>query len=104
MFKNEVAEFIYKRTYSRWLEDENRREDWPETIERLITFLISKRPDIPDKTIIKLRKYMMEFAVCHQCVFFGPLAPQLISTIPVYIIVPLLRLTPSRLSPNVYTY
>ena len=35
MFKNEVAEFIYKRTYSRWLSHENRRENWPETIERL---------------------------------------------------------------------
>ena len=42
MFKNEVAEFIYKRTYSRWLEEEGRREDWPETIERFINFIISK--------------------------------------------------------------
>ena len=75
MFKNEVAEFIYKRTYSRWLEDENRREDWPETIERLITFLISKRPDIPDKTIIKLRKYMMEFAVMPSMRFLWAAGP-----------------------------
>ena len=30
MFKNEVAEFIYKRTYSRWIEKEGRREEWPE--------------------------------------------------------------------------
>ena len=44
MFKNEVAEFIYKRTYSRWLENEGRREDWPETIERFIGFIISERP------------------------------------------------------------
>ena len=63
MFKNEVSEFIYKRTYSRWLEEEGRREDWPETIERLIGFLISKNPDIPEKTISKIRKYMMKFAV-----------------------------------------
>ena len=41
MFKNEVAEFIYKRTYSRWLDKEGRREDWPETIERFLSFLIS---------------------------------------------------------------
>ena len=39
MFKNTVAEFIYKRTYSRWIPEEERREDWPETIERYITFL-----------------------------------------------------------------
>ena len=64
MFKNEVAEFIYKRTYSRWIEQEGRREEWPETIERFIDFLISKRgKHIPEKTIRKIRKYMTEFAV-----------------------------------------
>jgi len=63
VFKNEVAEFIYKRTYSRWKEEEGRREDWPETIERFISFLISKRKDIPEKTIRKIRKYMEEFEV-----------------------------------------
>ena len=63
MFKNEVSEFIYKRTYSRWLEEEGRREDWPETIERFLSFLISEKTDIPDKTVNKIRKYMLEFAV-----------------------------------------
>ena len=42
MFKNEVSEFIYKRTYSRWLDKEGRRENWPETIERFIEFIILK--------------------------------------------------------------
>jgi len=63
VFKNEVSEFIYKRTYSRWIEEEARREDWPETIERFIGFIISERPDIPEKTINKIRKYMTEFTV-----------------------------------------
>ena len=63
MFKNEVSEFIYKRTYSRWIEEEARREDWPETIERFVGFIISERPDIPEKTINKIRKYMTEFTV-----------------------------------------
>ena len=75
MFKNEVAEFIYKRTYSRWLEEEGRREDWPETIERFISFLISKRPDIPDKTISKIRKYMTEFAVMPSMRFLWAAGP-----------------------------
>ena len=30
MFKNEVAKFIYKRTYSRWMDEEGRRENWPD--------------------------------------------------------------------------
>ena len=75
MFKNEVAEFIYKRTYSRWMEDENRRENWPETIERLITFLISKRADIPDKTVSKIRKYMTEFSVMPSMRFLWAAGP-----------------------------
>ena len=75
MFKNEVAEFIYKRTYSRWLEDENRREDWPETIERFISFIISERPDIPEKTQEKIRKYMTEFAVMPSMRFLWAAGP-----------------------------
>jgi len=75
MFKNEVAEFIYKRTYSRWLEDENRREDWPETIERFIDFIISERPDIPEKTQGKIRKYMTEFAVMPSMRFLWAAGP-----------------------------
>ena len=75
MFKNEVAEFIYKRTYSRWLDEENRREDWPETIERFISFIISERPDIPDKTISKIRKYMTEFAVMPSMRFLWAAGP-----------------------------
>ncbi len=41
MFKhfNAASEFIYKRTYSRWKEEENRREDWEETVERYIDFI-----------------------------------------------------------------
>jgi len=75
MFKNEVSEFIYKRTYSRWLEEEARREDWPETIERFINFIISKKPEIPEKTINKIRKYMIEFAVMPSMRFLWAAGP-----------------------------
>ena len=75
MFKNEVSEFIYKRTYSRWLEEEGRREDWPETIERFISFIILKNPDIPEKTINKIRKYMTEFAVMPSMRFLWAAGP-----------------------------
>ena len=75
MFKNEVSEFIYKRTYSRWLDEEARREDWPETIERFIGFVISERPDIPEKTINKIRKYMVEFSVMPSMRFLWAAGP-----------------------------
>lgn len=38
-FKNPLAEFVYYRTYSRWIEDEGRRETWIETIDRYINFM-----------------------------------------------------------------
>ena len=34
----QYQEFIYKSRYSRWLESENRRENWPETVERYFRF------------------------------------------------------------------
>ncbi len=38
-FKNDLAEFIYYRSYSRWLEEEGRRETWIETVDRYINFM-----------------------------------------------------------------
>lgn len=37
-------EFIYKRTYARWLESEKRRENWDETVDRYRDFFINKVP------------------------------------------------------------
>lgn len=38
-FRNPLTEFIYYRTYSRWIEGEDRRETWIETVERYIKFM-----------------------------------------------------------------
>ncbi|MDO8590182.1 MAG: ATP cone domain-containing protein [bacterium] len=38
-FKNQLGEFIYYRTYSKWIEDENRRETWIETVDRYMDFM-----------------------------------------------------------------
>ncbi|OJF95940.1 ribonucleoside-triphosphate reductase, adenosylcobalamin-dependent [Alkalibacterium sp. 20] len=35
---NELGEFVYSRTYSRWLEDKSRREYWHETVKRAIEY------------------------------------------------------------------
>ena len=43
--------FIHTSRYARWLEEENRRETWPETVDRYITNVVS--PVIQDKTIIQ---------------------------------------------------
>lgn len=38
-FKNALGEFIYYRTYSRWIEAETRRETWVETVDRYMDFM-----------------------------------------------------------------
>ena len=60
---NDAAEFVYVRTYSRWLEEEGRREDWSETVDRYLNFIKSNQPDIPKKTIRKIKKYVTNFEV-----------------------------------------
>ncbi len=41
-FRNPLAEFVYYRTYSRWIEDESRRETWIETVDRYLGFMREK--------------------------------------------------------------
>lgn len=38
-FRNQFSEFIYYRTYAKWIEDEGRRETWIETVDRYIAFM-----------------------------------------------------------------
>lgn len=38
-FKNTLCEFVYLRTYARWVENEERRETWIETVNRYINFM-----------------------------------------------------------------
>lgn len=38
-FRNALGEFIYYRTYSRWISEEGRRETWIETVNRYIDFM-----------------------------------------------------------------
>lgn len=38
-FRNPLNEFVYLRTYARWLEEEERRETWIETVDRYIVFM-----------------------------------------------------------------
>lgn len=42
LFSDILSEFIYYRTYSRWIEDEKRRETWMETVERYLDFMREK--------------------------------------------------------------
>ncbi|MEI8339828.1 MAG: ATP cone domain-containing protein [bacterium] len=41
-FKNPLGEFVYYRTYARWIEKEGRRETWIETVDRYLDFMRGK--------------------------------------------------------------
>jgi len=38
-FPNELAEFVFVRTYARWDAEQGRRETWEEAVDRLVAFL-----------------------------------------------------------------
>lgn len=38
-FRNPLAEFVYYRTYARWIDSERRRETWIETVDRYLGFM-----------------------------------------------------------------
>ncbi len=38
-FRNPLAEFVYYRTYAKWVPEEDRRETWIETVDRYIDFM-----------------------------------------------------------------
>lgn len=38
-FRNALGEFVYYRSYSKWIPEENRRETWIETVDRYIAFM-----------------------------------------------------------------
>lgn len=46
-FRTLLSEFIYVRTYSRWVDEIGRRETWDETVARYIAFLKEERPFVP---------------------------------------------------------
>jgi ribonucleoside-triphosphate reductase (thioredoxin) len=41
-FRNPLSEFVYYRTYAKWIEEEGRRETWIETVDRYISFMKGK--------------------------------------------------------------
>jgi ribonucleoside-triphosphate reductase len=57
-------EFIFYRTYSRWIEEKKRRETWPETHERYFSFMEEKFGDkVPKKVFTKCRENVLNLDV-----------------------------------------
>lgn len=60
-FRNPLAEFVYYRTYSRWLPEQGRRETWIETVYRYMSYMKKKLGDklTPDE-YSEIQSYIME--------------------------------------------
>ncbi len=59
-FKNSLAEFVYYRSYSRWIEKEGRRETWIETVDRYMDFMkenVGKK--LKDTEYKKIREFIL---------------------------------------------
>jgi len=44
-FRNSLSELVYYRSYAKWIEEEDRRETWIETVDRYIKFMKGKLGD-----------------------------------------------------------
>ena len=48
-FPNLLSEFVYVRTYARWIDGENRRETWPETVDRYVSYYIEQNANLKEQ-------------------------------------------------------
>jgi len=55
--------FIYKSRYSRWDYDKERREHWPETIDRYFDFFDERVPETLKKQFQKAKQYVLDLQV-----------------------------------------
>ena len=62
-FNDTFQDFIYFRTYSRWIEEKGRREFWNESVERYEKFFIQKVPKAKKKEFKTACKAILDIEV-----------------------------------------
>lgn len=63
-FPNQASEFVYVRSYSRWMDEHVRRETYEETTDRFIDFIEKHVGDrVPQKVFRKARQNILDFSV-----------------------------------------
>ncbi len=59
-FRNALGEFVYYRTYSKWIDAESRRETWIETVDRYVSFMKENLGNkLTDKEYKEVREGML---------------------------------------------
>ena len=60
-FRNPLSEFIYYRSYSRWMEEDGRRETWIETVDRYMSFMKESLKDgLKDAEYSEIREAILK--------------------------------------------
>ena len=54
--EDELSTYIHLSKYARWIEKENRRETWDETVDRLINYWFNKYPSLGVEVFMELRE------------------------------------------------
>lgn len=63
-FRTSLGEFIYYRSYSRWIEEEGRRETWIETVDRFMNYMKEKVGDnLADNEYDELREAILKHEI-----------------------------------------
>lgn len=63
-FRNQLSEFIYYRSYSRWIENEGRRETWIETVDRYMDFMKENLKDkLKESEYSELRRAILNMEI-----------------------------------------
>ena len=60
-FGNALGEFMFYRTYAKWIEAEGRRETWMETVERFMNFMKKKAGNkFTEKEYAEMQEYILK--------------------------------------------
>jgi ribonucleoside-triphosphate reductase (thioredoxin) len=68
MLPTTYQQFIHKSRYARWLDDEQRREDWHETVDRYVNFMVNQAKgkhqyDLPKKDVDDIREAILNLEI-----------------------------------------
>jgi ribonucleoside-triphosphate reductase len=68
MLPTTYQQFIHKSRYARWLESEQRREDWHETVDRYVDFMVNQAQGkhnykLPKKDVEEIREAILNLEI-----------------------------------------
>lgn len=61
-FDSALSEFVFYRSYSRWIPSEKRRETWPEVVDRYLQYMRGKLGNkVDEMTYARIREFILDF-------------------------------------------